>query len=66
MDKYYSHFKGLPSLILIHSLAIIVLLFLKWTKPTRTVDKLDKIRDLVRGTITVKPEHMFDAYLHFK
>jgi len=65
-DEFYSKFKGLPALILIHLGAIGVLYFLKWTKPTRTVDKLDNIRDLVRGTITVKPENLFEAYLHFK
>ena len=66
MENFYSHFKGLPVICLIHAGAIATLMLLKWSKPTITVDHLDQVRDLVRGTITVKPESLFDAYLHFK
>lgn len=65
-DNFYTQFRGIFSILLVHFGAIVVLLFLRWMIPVRTVDKLDQVRDLVRGQITVKPEFLFKAYEHFK
>jgi len=66
MANYYAKFEGIPSVLLYHFAAILTLCLIQWSKPTDTVAKFDKIRDLVRGTILVKPENLFDAYEHFK
>jgi len=65
-DSHYSKFEGLPAIILLHLLAIVILGIIQYTKPRHSIEKFDRLRDLVRGTILVKADNLFDAYEHFK
>ena len=52
-------------LILLHIASILLMIILKLVTP-KPPKSYHKIKDLIRGTITVDPKDLFDAYTHFK
>ena len=65
-DNFYlKDFEGIGMLILLHFASILLMIILKLVTP-KPPKCYHKIKDLVRGTITVDPKDLFDAYNHFK
>ena len=64
-ETYLLKFNGIPTILILLAISRIILGILYFTKP-QLPQGFEKVKDLVRGTLTSDITELHDAFSHFK